>query len=98
MELPDLRFSEYFEDRNHEHNIDRGDVIDAIVGRRIHISRAYERDGRLRRKILAKSDSDYLTIVCEEGDGFWWVLSAYPSRNTDARWSRDAGIGEYDDE
>jgi hypothetical protein len=33
MKLPDLAFSEYFLDRNHEHNVDAEDVLDALIGR-----------------------------------------------------------------
>ncbi len=94
MRLPDLRFSDYFLDQNHRHNIDDEDVIDAVLGRRIHVSGPYERNGRMRRRILAKTDSDYLTVICEEAEHFWWVISAFPSTEIDVRRARAAGIGE----
>ena len=98
MRLPDLAFSDHFQDHNHEHNVDEDDVLDALIGRRIHISSRYQRNGRARRKILAKTDSQYLTVICEEADAFWWVLSAYPSRKDDVRRARTAGVGneQYD--
>jgi hypothetical protein len=94
VRLPDLRFSDYFEDQNHQHNVDEGDVLDAVFDRRIHVSKAYRRDDRMRRRILAKTDSDYITVVCEEAEEFWWVLCAFPSDDKDARRARELGIGE----
>jgi len=92
--LPDLRFSEYFLDQNHHHNIDDADVIDAVFGRRIHISGPYERNGKVRRRILAKTESDYITVICEVAEHFWWVISAFPSGDADVRRARAARIGE----
>ena len=56
MTLPDLAFSDYFRDHNHEHNIDEEDVDDAVFGRRILITREYVEDGKRRRRIYAKND------------------------------------------
>lgn len=92
--LPNLRFSEYFEDHNHVHNVDENDVLDAVVGRRIIISGPYPRHGTIRRRILAKTDSDYLTIICEPAREFWWVISAFPSGDRDVRRARAAGVGD----
>jgi hypothetical protein len=92
--LPDLRFSEYFQDQNHRHNVDEEDVIDAVIGRRIHISAPYRHNGKLRRRILGKTDSDYLTIICEPAEDFWWVLSAFPSGESDERRARAVNVGD----
>lgn len=94
VRLPDLRFSEYFFDQNHRHNIDDADVIDALAGRRIHVSAAYERNGKVRRRILAKTESEYITVICEVAGDFWWVISAFPSGEPDVRRARAVGIGE----
>jgi len=98
MRLPDLAFSEYFHDHNHQHNVDDADVLGAIIGRRILISAEYRRDGKRRRSILCKGDAGYLTVVCEPADTFWWVLSAYPSRKSDAKRAKAERIGEDHDE
>lgn len=92
--LPDLRFSEYFEDHNHVHNVGEDDVLEAIVGRRILVSREYTRERKRRRRILAKTDSDYLTIICEPEEEFWWVISAFPSQDYDVRRAREARVGD----
>jgi hypothetical protein len=94
VRLPDLEFSEYFYDHNHEHNVDEFDVLDAIIGRRIVVSRQYVRDGKPRRRIICKGDSEYLTVVCQPAEDFWWVLSAYPCGASDERRGRDARVGE----
>jgi len=44
--------------------------------------------------ILAKTDSDYLTIVCEEADRFWWVISAFPSEGPEKKIARQQRVGE----
>jgi hypothetical protein len=92
--LPDLQFSEYFEDHNHVHNVDENDVLDAVIGRRIIISGPYRRHGKIRRRILGKTDSDYLTIICEPAKEFWWVISAFPSGENDVRRARAASVGD----
>ena len=97
MRLPDLRFSEYFEDQNHRHNVDEDDVLDAIVGRRIVISAEYRRGDERRRRILCKGDGEYLTVICQPVRDFWWVLSAFPSGKNDVRRARVARVG-VDDE
>jgi hypothetical protein len=94
VRLPDLAFSEYFGDHNHQHNLSEQDVMDALIGRRIHISARYRHDGKLRRRILAKTDSNFITVICEEADTFWWVLSAFPSAKADIDRARSMGIGE----
>jgi len=94
VRLPDLKFSEYFLDQNHQHNLDEDDVLDALIGRRIHVSGPYKHKRKTRRKILAKTNSDYITVICEEADRFWWVISAFPSGQADVRRARAAGIGE----
>jgi hypothetical protein len=95
VRLPDLRFSEYFADQNHRHNVDEVDVLDAVIGRRIHVSAAVSQSGKTRRIILAKGESDYLTIVCEPARrGFWWVLSAWPSTRAEVRRAKRVGVGE----
>jgi hypothetical protein len=94
VRLPDLRFSEYFLDQNHRHNLDDGDVIDAVIGRRILVSRPYERNGQTRRRILAKTESEYITVICEVADTFWWVLCAFPSGTSDARRAKASNVGQ----
>jgi hypothetical protein len=89
-----LAFSEHFLDENHLHNLDEADVLDAVIGRRIHISKRFKRNGKTRRLILAKTDDEYITIVCEESADFWWVLSAYPSDSSDRKRAREQGVGE----
>jgi len=89
-----LRFSAYFDDQNHRHNVDESDVLDAVVGRRVLVSAAYVRAGKTRRMILAKGNGPYLTIVCEPGAGFWWVLNARPSSASERRRAKAVRVGE----
>lgn len=93
VRLPDLRFSEYFIDQNHLHNLDEEDVIDAVIGRTILISGPYTRNAKRRRKILAKTDSEYITVICEEAEGFWWVISAFPSSDAETVRAKSARVG-----
>lgn len=94
MRLPDLTFSEYFLDHNHEHNVDEEDVLDAVLERRILISGAYTKNQKTRRAVLAKTDSNYITIICEEADDFWWVITAYPSGDTERKRAKAATVGK----
>ena len=74
--------------------MDEDEVLDAIVGRRIVISREYMRSGKPRRKMLCKGESEYLTVICEPANDFWWILSAFPGNESDARRARAARVGE----
>ena len=95
MRLPDLAFSDYFLDHNHRHNIDEEDVLDAIYGRRILITREYFEDGKRRRRIYAKNDEAYLRIIVEPTDeGFWWILSAYPANRSEMKRMRQCRVGD----
>lgn len=92
--LPDLDFSEYFLDHNEsEHNISASQVLDATIGRRVHVSREFTHDGKRRRLVLAATDDTVMTIVLEPADGFAWVISAFPASRAEKRRARDHQIG-----
>ena len=94
MRLPTLRFSEYFLDHNHEHNIDDIDVSDAIRNRHVLISREFFRHGQRRRIILARNENAYMRVIVQPAETFWWVLSAYPASDWEIARARRARVGD----
>lgn len=84
MLLPDIEFTEYFDDHNEsEHNIGQLEVVEAIFfGEKIH------------RKILYRTADLYITVFVDPSREPWRILSAIPSKGTDRRYFNEHSIND----